>query len=114
MYKELVEMLRKKYDKAPMVMAAADAIEELIRQNVRWEEGVKVLLDYLRCWVSVADGLPEDGEDVLCWICNDAWGDRYACVGHYDTTFKLWDFDSERAMSRYVTHWMPLPEPPED
>lgn len=65
-------------------------------------------------WVSVADGLPEDGEEVLCWICNDAMGDRYATVGHYDTTFRMWDMDSEYALSRYVTHWMPLPMPPED
>lgn len=31
MIKELVSLLRKKYDKAPMVMEAADAIEELSR-----------------------------------------------------------------------------------
>lgn len=30
-YEELVALLRKKYDKAPMVMEAADAIEELQR-----------------------------------------------------------------------------------
>lgn len=32
MYKKLVALLRTKYDKAPMVMAAADAIEALARQ----------------------------------------------------------------------------------
>lgn len=114
MYKELVALLRKKYDKAPLVMAAADAIEELARQNVRWEAGVRELFDYLHVWVSVADGLPEDGEEVLCWIHNDAMGDSYATVGHYDTTFKMWDLDSEYALSRHVTHWMPIPEKPED
>ena len=31
MYDELVALLRKKYDKAPMVMEAADAIEELLK-----------------------------------------------------------------------------------
>ena len=84
MYKELVTLLRKKYDKAPLVMAAADAIEELDRQNARWELGVRELFDYLHVWVSVADGLPEDGEEVLCWISNAAMGDSYATVGHYD------------------------------
>lgn len=112
MYKELVALLRKKYDKAPLVMSAADAIEELARQNARWEAGVRELFDYLHVWVSVSDGLPEDGEQVLCWL-NDA-GDCYACVGWYDTTFKMWDLDSETALSRHVTHWMPLPEKPED
>lgn len=114
MYKELVTLLRKKYDKAPLVMVAADVIEELACRDARSEEVVKATLDYIPCWVSVADGLPEDGEEVLCWICNDAMGDRYATVGHYDMTFKMWDLDSENAMSRHVTHWMPLPEKPED
>ena len=41
MYKELVTLLRKKYDKAPLVMAAADAIEELARQNARWAAGMR-------------------------------------------------------------------------
>ena len=113
MYKELVTLLRKKYDKAPLVMAAADALEELARQNVRWEAGVRELLDYMHVWVSVADGLPEDRENCLCWIRDDA-GDCYACVGQYDTTFRMWDLDSEYALSRHVTHWMPLPMPPEN
>ena len=111
MYKELVALLRKKYDKAPLVMEAADAIEELFRQNARWEEVVLALLDYLQVWVSVADGLPEDMVDVVCWLHDDA-GDCYACVGHYVTRFKMWDLDSEYSLSRHVTHWMPIPEPP--
>ena len=32
MYEELVALLRKKYDMAPMVMEAADAIEELSKR----------------------------------------------------------------------------------
>lgn len=111
MYKKLVALLRTKYDKAPMVIAAADAIEALARQNARWEAGVRGLFDYLRVWVSVSDGLPEDGGDVVCWLRDD-YGDSYACVGRYDTRLKMWDLDSEYALSRHVTHWMPLPEPP--
>ena len=96
----------KKYDKAPLVMEAADAIEELFRQNARWE-------DVVRLWVSVADGLPEDMVDVVCWLHDDAV-DCYSCVGRYDTRFKMWDLDSEYALSRHVTHWMTLPKPPAD
>lgn len=36
MYDELVALLRKKYDKAPMVMEAADAIEELQATLCNW------------------------------------------------------------------------------
>ena len=111
MYKELVILLRKKYDKAPLVMAAADVIEELARRDVRWEDAVKSALDFIPCWVSVSDRLPEEGEDVLCRLRNDA-GEVYATVGCYSSTFKLWDLDAEWASSRHVTHWMPLPAMP--
>ena len=59
-------------------------------------------------WVSVADGLPEDGEDVLCRLLDDNC-EVCATVGCYSSTFKLWDLDAEWASSRHVTHWMPLP-----
>lgn len=108
MYKELVALLRKKYGKSPLVMYAAYVIEELVLQNAWWEEAVKTILDYIPCWVPVSDHLPEDGEDVLCMLRNDA-GDCYETVGCYNTTLKLWDLDAEWAQSRHVTHWMPLP-----
>lgn len=108
MYKELVTLLRKKYDKAPLVMAAADAIEAQSRLIAMWEEVVKASPDYIPVWVSVADSLPEEGEDVLCRLRNDA-GEVYATVGCYSSTLKLWNLDAEWASSRHVTHWMPLP-----
>ena len=61
----------------------------------------------------MSDSLPEDGIDVLCRLRNDA-GDIYATVGCYNVTLKQWDLDSEYALSRHVTHWMPLPEMPEE
>lgn len=108
MYKELVTLLRKKYDKAPLVMAAADVIDELARRDARWESVVKAALDFIPCWVSVSDRLPEDGEDVLCRLLDDNC-EVCATVGCYSSTFKLWDLDAEWASSRHVTHWMPLP-----
>ena len=87
MYKELVTLLRKKYDKAPLVMAAADTIEAQSRLIAMWEEVVKAALDYIPCWVSVSDSLPEDGEDVLCCLRSDA-GNVCATVGWYNLTLK--------------------------
>ena len=69
--------------------------------------------DYLHVWVSVADGLPEDRKDVLCWLRN-IYGEPYAAVGCYDSRFKMWDVDSEYAEPDSVTHWIPLPVKPED
>lgn len=113
MYKELVALLRKKYDLAPLVMSAADVIEAQSRIIEMWEEVVKSALNYIPCWVSVHDHLPTDGEDVLCRLCSDH-GDVYATVGCYNLTLKLWDIDAEWASSRHVTHWMPLPDMPEE
>lgn len=108
MYKELVTLLRKKYDKAPLVMEAADVIEELAGREARYDLVLQTVLDLFPCWVSVSDRLPEDGEDVLCRLRNDD-GEVYATVGSYSSTFKLWDVDAEWASSRHVTHWMLLP-----
>ena len=114
MYKELVTLLRKKYDKAPVVMAAADVIEELACRDARYDLLLQTVLDLFPCWVSVSDRLPEDGKkDVLCRLLDDA-GDVCATVGCYDSTFKLWHLDAEWASSRHVTHWMLLPALSED
>lgn len=55
-------------------------------------------------WTSVKDRLPEDGQRVLVFI------------PHSDTKI-----DTDRILSGkwvrwngHVTHWMPLPEPPEE
>ena len=108
MYKELVTLLRKKYDQAPLVMAAADVIEELARRDARYDLVLQTVLDSFPRWVSVSDRLPEDGEYVLCRLLDDE-GDVCATVGCYSSTFKLWDLDAEWASSRHVTHWMQLP-----
>lgn len=53
-------------------------------------------------WISVKDRLPEKDEYVLCF-CNI--GDGFQAIFHYGKERK---FDGTA-----VTHWMPLPEPPE-
>lgn len=53
MYENLVSLLKKKYDKAPMVMEAADAIEELSKRVPPVPHGrlidADALLDDLMC-----------------------------------------------------------------
>ena len=53
-------------------------------------------------WISVKDRLPEKDEYVLCF-CNI--GDGFQAIFHYGKERK---FDGTA-----VTHWMPLPKPPE-
>ena len=58
-------------------------------------------------WIPVTERLPEQGMVVL------ACGKRHATSGQFQGAFSndphywLW-----RGSSKYVTHWMPLPEPP--
>lgn len=53
-------------------------------------------------WISVKDRLPEKDEYVLCF-CNI--GDGFQAIFHYGKERKF--------NGTAVTHWMPLPEPPE-
>lgn len=53
-------------------------------------------------WISVKDRLPEKDEYVLCF-CNI--GDGFQAIFHYGKERKF--------NGTAVTHWMPLPNPPE-
>ena len=97
MYDELVALLRKKYDKAPMVMEAADAIEELSKPR----------------WIPVTERLPETpGEYMVAY--HPCYWDRV----HDEIKVGLDSFRGKTswAKKKYqrVTHWMPLPEPPKE
>ena len=58
-------------------------------------------------WISVHDRLPEKGKVVL------AFGTRSSTTGMFQGTQKnrpeLWHW---KGSIKYVSHWMPLPEPP--
>lgn len=57
-------------------------------------------------WISVKERLPEKGTQVLAWIKDE--NEPYPTVGSFD--------GDEREIGvwrRWVTHWMPLPAPPE-
>ena len=65
-------------------------------------------------WISVKDELPKPSKMVL-FTGKTCYGTQLiAQRGWYDGTF--WHRDTEEAIysSTPVTHWMPLPEPPEE
>ena len=115
MYEELVALLRKKYDQAPMVMEAADAIEELSREYESIAASLNESVELVRKlqsprWISVMERMPE--EDGM-YLVHGKWSasgrkvtdtcEFYVHDGYFRA---VWDFD--------VTHWMPLPEPPKE
>lgn len=60
-------------------------------------------------WISVKERLPERFEPVL--VCREKNGSPYVEQGHKDVG-EWWKVYGTR--TKQVTHWMPLPEPPEE
>ena len=76
-----------------LMKQAADAIEELNKPK----------------WIPVTERLPEAGERVLCY-----------CRANIYEVMKMrtdgdWVYDTNHIYMRsFVTHWMPLPQPPKE
>ena len=60
-------------------------------------------------WIPCSERLPEAGMPVLIYGC------RHRVTAYYDNCknlFRLTENDNLYYIAEYVTHWMPLPEPP--
>jgi hypothetical protein len=79
---------------------AADTIEELSKPK----------------WIPVTERLPKPDDIVVVAIHDDSGDTPYDVtnVGFYLDVFPLgvWVVENERCS--YVTHWMPLPQPPKE
>jgi hypothetical protein len=73
-------------------------------------------------WISVNDRLPEDDGEYLVFWSLSIRGRSYRgvtckqfddCIGFYDEVEEVGDI-YRRESNDIVTHWMPLPEPPEE
>lgn len=59
-------------------------------------------------WISCKDRMPEDNNRVLILAENgNVYIAKHRVFGHYVISLEYWLDDTE------VTHWQPLPEPPE-
>ena len=107
MYDELIKRLINRriciqqsgsLDDFPLLAEAADAIEELSKPR----------------WISVEERLPEVEEDVLIAVTvHTKKGDARVVTTDFFNTAGQWNGAS--CSWRYeVTHWMPLPQPPEE
>lgn len=87
--------------------------EDHLAECVQLRNKVKQLEDHIRNltkmmpkWISVKERLPEEGVYLCCL------GYAFKAICYYDDD--RWD-DSECAdVTRFVTHWMPLPRLPEE
>ena len=62
-------------------------------------------------WISVKDRLPEDGEIVL--VCGSRGG-VYTAVFNKPGQYRGWHKLNSKSHYCDPTHWMPLPQPPEE
>ena len=64
-------------------------------------------------WVSVKDKLPDDMQKVLAtgYNWNDPKDGRHYVACEFFGGVWMGDNDEE---FKYITHWMPLPEPPKE
>ncbi|EKL4956844.1 TPA: DUF551 domain-containing protein [Escherichia coli] len=59
-------------------------------------------------WISCSERMPDNNHDVLFF---DVWG--YIRIGWFSADDRSW-FTSDDGCCMEVTHWMPLPEPPQE
>lgn len=67
-------------------------------------------------WISVEDGLPEEDDYVLAYVCvgiNDKeFQIEVESIGEHPNAWVGHPNKPENKCNWYVTHWMPLPQPP--
>ncbi|EFG7834672.1 DUF551 domain-containing protein [Escherichia coli] len=67
-------------------------------------------------WISCSERMPNDKQYVWCWGKSYDWTECNTFEGYYDWSRNKWwavTDDGEDHASK-VTHWMPLPEPPQE
>lgn len=112
-------------DKIGIISAnAADLIEQQVTEINELQKSLNDLGHANAClrgqipeWIDVKDRLPDKGGNYLC-----RYGfQRDGCLGDYRTTGCLYYYAYDHrphwqheSVGLFVTHWMPLPEPPEE
>ena len=123
MYEELVNDLRENGNnwRDPLLLKAADAIEELdAKYNKALQDLVKLANNSPKVdnrfgeWVPVAERLPKADERdargyAVPYLVMNGWMRVTA-----RRTKDYWVLFGVGTVLEYVTHWMPLPEPPKE
>ena len=88
--------------------------DELIRalayDRGQYEKGFRDGVESVQKWIPISERLPEAGETVLCLISSkECWVTTWNEIGD-----RMWSDGESWASETFVTHWMPLPEPPKE
>ncbi len=72
----------------------------------------KEIEEFENPWISVENRLPLDTKTVLAWVPNNLC--HYMVTLRPNGEWSSWQGDYRYWWCDEITHWMPLPEPPED
>ncbi len=108
-------------DNAIIMLDRIDTLENCDDDRI---EAVKAVLRRLAVnspvtpdgWISCSERMPNDKQYVWCWGKSYGWTECNTFEGYYDWSRNKWwavTDDGEEPASK-VTHWMPLPEPPQE
>ncbi|ELT6503206.1 DUF551 domain-containing protein [Escherichia coli] len=108
-------------DNAIIMLDRIDTLESCDDDRI---EAVKAVLRRLAgnspvtpdSWISCSERMPNDKQYVWCWGKSYGWTECNTFEGYYDWSRNKWwavTDDGEEPASK-VTHWMPLPEPPQE
>lgn len=64
-------------------------------------------------WVSVKDRLPETNGQFLCYSADFPLGAFFSIQSFNVKKGAFWWYE-DNVKAPFITHWMPLPEPPEE
>jgi len=105
-----------------MRLIDADAMRESIRVEVQGAESLALKHELQKwvddqptvCdWISVKDRLPEHVGRYLCYAGDHPLGGFCYIINFNPDAKEFWSYERNMSVS-FITHWMPLPEPPEE
>lgn len=122
MYENLVNELRHYFENVPLVIQAADAIEELSKKRDAACWGCKCEKIEQPVWIPVTERLPECewGAEVgnIEWIsCGMVFAGCFGRGGKYrDAYFRTWADGTEGIDAKDADYWRPIqiPAPPKE
>jgi len=97
-------------DDADAKAAYQEALEE-IELDKAYHQGLK---DGAPQWISVKEGMPEEDVTVLAFVHYSVDGAKLERIDSAAYRGRLWLMGRDIYSEGFITHWMPLPQPPKE
>jgi hypothetical protein len=91
---------------------AISAVQEYLGVRGKVLDDITKTFSLIPVWVSVSERLPEEGQEVLWYSSHDRFARCRWATGKREGDLVDWGGDLSAKIDGWLTHWMPLPEPP--